>query len=493
MASTKKSPMKDIVVILPGITGTVLKKDGKDLWGASTRAIFDIVKSGGKNLQAMELNGKDSGGDEFGDGIVADRLVEDAQLIPGLVKILDGYSQTSKLITDNFQVTQGDIYKDPENKAANFYHFPYDWRRDNRFSATTLKRLLDIRLKAWRESSGNSDAKVVLLAHSMGGLVSRYYLEVLGGWKDARALFTFGTPYRGSLNALNFIANGFKKASIDLTDVMRSLPSVYQLLPTLEVLKYQGKDYRLLEVPEELPHFDLDMLKDAVEFHKEISEAVEKNKNKAGHSYITVPVVGIRQTTFQSAVLENGKVTTFEELPDVIKNRRDLEGGDGTVPEISAYPPEFTREQIFIARSIADKHGALQAQKQILEDIGEILSRSQFDTSNLKGSRGQGQKAIDLMPLDDIYFTDEVIKLTAKSQDIAADSTLVVEINSISELKEPVSKFEEIDGQDNVWTFKIKDLPAGVYQLKVSSKNSDEATPVNDLFEVGNKADYSAG
>ena len=492
MADQEKSPMKDIVVILPGITGTVLKKDGKDLWGASARAIFDIIKSGGNNLQALKLEGQDSGGDEFGDGITPDRLVEDAQLIPGLIKILDGYSQTSKSITDNFQVTQGDIYKDPEAKAANFYHFPYDWRRDNRFSAKTLKRLLDIRLKAWRESSGNSSAKVILLAHSMGGLVSRYYLEVLGGWQDARALFTFGTPYRGSLNAVNFIANGFQKASIDLTDVMRSPPSVYQLLPTLEVIKYKGKDYRVAEVPEPLPNFNLEMLEDAVKFHDEINEAVANNKNKPGRSYITVPVVGIRQTTFQSAVLEDGEVTTLEELPDVIKGRVDLDGGDGTVPEISAYPPEFSPEQIYLARSIADKHGALQAQKQILEDIGEILGRYQFDTSKIKGVRqSRGQKAIALMPLEDIYFTDEVIKLTAKSN-IASDSTLVVEINSISELEQPVSKSEEIKGQDNTWTLEIKDLPAGLYQIKVSSKNGDAATPVNDLFEVGNKSDYLA-
>ena len=45
----------------------------------------------------------------------------------------------------------------------------------------------------------------------MGGLVSRYYLEVLGGWRDTRRLITFGTPYRGSLNAVDFAANGFSK------------------------------------------------------------------------------------------------------------------------------------------------------------------------------------------------------------------------------------------------------------------------------------------
>nr|MDJ0572732.1 lecithin--cholesterol acyltransferase [Pleurocapsa sp. MO_192.B19] len=199
MANNQKTLMNDLVVILPGITGSVLQKDGKDLWGASSQAIFDIVISGGKNLQQLKLKGTDSGGDYYGDDIKATRLVADAQIIPGLIKILDGYSQTSKLITDNFEVTEGDIYNDPEDKAANFYHFPYDWRRDNRINGKILNRLLSKRLKTWRETNGNSGAKVILLAHSMGGLVSRYHLEVLGGWQDCRALFTFGTPYRGSV------------------------------------------------------------------------------------------------------------------------------------------------------------------------------------------------------------------------------------------------------------------------------------------------------
>ena len=66
MANNQKAPMNDLVVILPGITGSVLQKDGKDLWGASARAIFDIVISGSKNLQQLKLKGTDSGGDYYG-------------------------------------------------------------------------------------------------------------------------------------------------------------------------------------------------------------------------------------------------------------------------------------------------------------------------------------------------------------------------------------------------------------------------------------------
>ncbi len=63
-----------------------------------------------------------------------------------------------KSCTDNFDVTPGNIYDDLDDKAANFYHFPYDWRRDNRASARLLKKLVDKRLKRWREASGATDA-----------------------------------------------------------------------------------------------------------------------------------------------------------------------------------------------------------------------------------------------------------------------------------------------------------------------------------------------
>ncbi|MDJ0595552.1 MAG: hypothetical protein QNJ72_37130 [Pleurocapsa sp. MO_226.B13] len=176
MVGNQRTPMKDMAIVLPGILGSVLQKDGVDLWNVSGQAIWQVVKSLGNRLQDLKLEGDDPNVEDLGDGIKATKLIADTHLIPGLWKI-DGYTKTSQLITKNFEVTEGDIYNDPEERAANFYHFPYDWRRDNRANAKILKRLLDKRLKTWRESSGNSNAKVILLAHSMGGLVSRYYLE----------------------------------------------------------------------------------------------------------------------------------------------------------------------------------------------------------------------------------------------------------------------------------------------------------------------------
>jgi triacylglycerol esterase/lipase EstA (alpha/beta hydrolase family) len=111
-------------------------------------------------------------------------------------------------------------------------------------NASRLKNFLEKQLPLWREHTGLKDAKVIFLAHSMGGLVARYYLEVLEGWQDCKALVTFGTPYRGSMNAIDFLANGYKLLKlIDLTDVWHSLPSVYQLMPRQPVLKI-GDEYQ---------------------------------------------------------------------------------------------------------------------------------------------------------------------------------------------------------------------------------------------------------
>jgi pimeloyl-ACP methyl ester carboxylesterase len=350
-----KAPMKDLIVILPGILGSVLQKDGKDLWAISGQAIWQVLTQSGKAIANLKLSQDDPNAESLGDGIRATALIQDTHLIPGFWKI-DGYTQTARLITDNFDVTPGDIYNDPDDRAANFYQFPYDWRRDSRANARILKKLIDKRLKCWREKSGATDARVILMAHSMGGLVSRYYLEVLEGWQDSRALFTFGTPYRGSLQAVNFLANGYKQLFLDLTDVMRSLTSIYQLLPIYKVININGEYHRIAEV-DNLPNVNRLKAQDALAFHREIEAAVERHLKDEQYlsSFATVPISGVHQPTLQSAALIDGKLTASEDLPEVLKNRTDLGDGDGTVPKVSSIPLE--RSQNLDNFFIAEQHG----------------------------------------------------------------------------------------------------------------------------------------
>src|SRR6185503_9065345 len=114
-----------------------------------------------------------------------------------LVKI-DGYSRIRRYLIEQLGLVEGKNYRE----------FPYDWRRDNRASAKRLESQAMSWLTAWRRDSGAPDARLVLIGHSMGGLVSRYFVECLGGWKATRTVITLGTPHRGSLNAVNFLVHG---------------------------------------------------------------------------------------------------------------------------------------------------------------------------------------------------------------------------------------------------------------------------------------------
>ncbi len=491
--------MKDMVVILPGILGSVLQKDGKDLWNVSGQAIWQVIKTLGGRLQDLKLEGDDPNVEDLGDGIQATGIIADTHLIPGLWKI-DGYTQTSQLITNNFKVIEGNIYQDAADKAANFYHFPYDWRRDNRANAKILKRLLDKRLKRWREHSGNSNAKVILLAHSMGGLVSRYYLEKLGGWQDCKALFTFGTPYRGSLNAVNFLANGYQQAFIDLTEVMRSLTSVYQLMPRYRVLKIGHDFYRIAESPLDLPNIDRAKAKDALNFHDEIDDAADVNKDNSiyRNSFVTCPIVGVVQPTMQSAELADGVITISEVLPTWLSDRSNLADGDGTVPQVSATPVQMSDiEALSVVDYIAEKHGVLQNQPDVLLNLLKgIQSAQTASLENVRGSlknvtRGKrsGLKGIGLS-LDDLYMVNEPITMRAKVAGDASFNSLTATITCVSHDRRAIAR--NFTAQNDNWVLTTDDLEAGLYKVKVQTDNTnaDAPNPVHDLFEV---ADLNAG
>ncbi len=475
--SQSKVEMRDVVIILPGITGSVLQKNGRDLWSPSKQAMWDILTTRGEALQQLKLSGNDSGIDDLGDGITASAIVEDAHLVPGLIK-LDGYTTLANRIQQKFDVIPGSIHDD---KPANFFKFPYDWRRDNRVSARRLKKLIDKRLPQWREASGYENAKVILLAHSMGGLVSRYYTEVLEGWKDCRALITFATPHRGSPNALNFLVNGYKKLIFDLTEPLRSFSSVYQLLPRYETVAASGQ-YKHITEAGYIPNIDKLKAEDAFRFHQEIETAVNANQNNAEYlkSYKIIPVVGTHQKTYQSAGLIGTSLTLQWDVPSGMPNF--LGDGDGTVPRISAIPIELSEE--YRETYIAEKHGSVQNNELVLNDLMERLKVMQTKLGVFRGSDPAPEKSSLSLDLDDLYLPSEPIVLRAEIHNSKYEGGLEAFIESINVSREP--KTIAFQKHENQWSLVLDNLEPGLYRVKVepSESGSDKLQAVRDLFEV---------
>ena len=448
----------DIVVFLPGITGSVLRRGGKDVWGTSAGAIFRAVISGGASIKDLALDAPDDPSlDDLGDGVTATRLVPDTHIVPGLWKI-DGYTKLTKDIRGAFNLEDG--------KSA--FDFPYDWRRDNRVSARKLQRSLEQWLHERRKDKPG--AKAVLVGHSMGGLVARYYLEVLGGWENVRSLVTFGTPYGGSLNALDFIANGQRKGvgpfKLDLSNLLRSFTSVYQLLPTYECVEAGDGELRMIGDVPDMPSFDYARVAAALAFHDEIAAAVRARASQPQPQI--VPVVGIEQPTSQSARFAGGSVEVLQ-----TKGGKN-EGGDGTVPRISAVPFELAQEQREVYA--AEKHGSLQNHDAVLAHLRGVLSRPDIE---IRRTRPGGPIALSLS-LADAFKEGDPIEFTVQpSQEQPSLAAVLTTAEGGEVARSPLRR--RPDGTQRG----AFDPPAeGIYRIRVEGLGADAAkvSPVTDIF-----------
>jgi hypothetical protein len=98
--------MRDVVVCLPGIMGSVLRKDGRDVWNVSGGALINALTSLGGSFEDLKLAEDPPDADDLGDGITAPETLHDVHLIPGLWKI-DGYTKLLRYIEDTFDRTRG--------------------------------------------------------------------------------------------------------------------------------------------------------------------------------------------------------------------------------------------------------------------------------------------------------------------------------------------------------------------------------------------------
>lgn len=158
----------------------------------------------------------------------------------------------------------------PFEDKPNLFVFPYDWRQDNNLTAQLLKE----KIQQVKDSTGKT--KVDIIAHSMGGLVARSYIQGNGYRNDVDQVVFLGTPHLGSPESyLKYEGGSFAKSNAwlleyyfqieaavngygNLVDYIKDkVPTVRQLLPVYDYLQEkQAADWQFRMYPHGYPSND---------------------------------------------------------------------------------------------------------------------------------------------------------------------------------------------------------------------------------------------
>ncbi len=245
------------VVVIPGILGSKLEEPGSEtpVWGAFTYGAADPDYPDGARLFALPM---EEGvplsqlRDDVEPTEVLDTLTVDVGLLRGLE--IGAYIDILKTLAAGKYRDQSLGRSGAVDYAGLHYtcfQYPYDWRRDISEQAVQLHELIqDARYTAMDARGDTTPGKVDVIAHSMGGLVLRYYLRYGPNplpddgslppltWEGAdyvEEAILIGTPSAGSVLSFRQLVEGVNFVALITPTyqpaVLGTMPAIYQLLP----------------------------------------------------------------------------------------------------------------------------------------------------------------------------------------------------------------------------------------------------------------------
>ena len=446
--------VSDVVIVVPGIMGSALAdREGRPVWSVGTSGLVRAVRTLGRSLRRLELP-PGIGDDHPDDGIVPTGLLGSLHVVPGLWSPVTGYDRLLEFLRSHrFHLIEP--HPSEPGRIPNLLEFPYDWRLSNRYNGRRLAKVAAQALDQWRSQPGMEEAKLILVCHSMGGLVARWFVEQEGGAELTRALIAIGTPHRGAPSALKTLVNGIEAGigplRLSLTDFARSLPSLYQLLPQYNCLVTGEGRTDLISAG--APGLDATRLEDAARFHAAIAGEGEL-------PYDLIKVVGIRQPTLTTARMARNQVMASNEIDG------HNQGGDGTVPRLSAEPEAGRGKEV---RETAGQHGELQASQYLFDQVDGIITRQEV----IWQAGGAEPFGVEMA---DVFSTAEEVGLRVTDQN---DRRLWVTL--FDEQGETTGRRARVSPEG---TADLGRFPEGGYRAVVKSPRPDGPSPISKPFLV---------
>ena len=279
------------VVIVPGLMGSQLWRGERKLW-PSLRTFFEEP-----DLLTLPEN----------DDLDVRGIVDELVVVPNVIK-LEQYGRLAEFLEQDLGYRRG----------VDLLEFAYDWRKDCRLAARRLAEAV----AGWEAAPEG----VTIVAHSMGCLVSRYYVERLGGHEAVSRLILLGGPHAGAPRAVETLVTGphllpFGMKNELARSVLRTFPSLYQLLPAYECVEDEsGGIVDIFEHQAWLGERERGLLRDARAFHAELGNET---------SVPTVCIYGYGLDTVIGCRVAGSALTTklSPEGDDMVPQRNAVVGG----------------------------------------------------------------------------------------------------------------------------------------------------------------------
>jgi len=219
------------VVVIHGVFGAKIRsiESKKEIWpGSSSKLLFSSYEQLALDIDPVSLQARPNNSEAY-----------------ALFDQVGGHDYYGKILNVLHEAGryQPGLPGTPQASSKHTYYvFFYDWRMDIPSNAAKLSVFID----QIRRDYSMPKLKVDIVAHSMGALLTRYFIRygkrnVLNsetfqpdnaGAAKVRKVVLIGAPNMGSVSGLQYFLSGYRLGFGTIpTEVMATMPGSYHLLP----------------------------------------------------------------------------------------------------------------------------------------------------------------------------------------------------------------------------------------------------------------------